>query len=382
MKGILGDSRLPALIALGLLAACSGSQDPGTDPGTDPSRLTQNIPVTRKACTPFGNPPRPVQAENALFHPTCLLTGKRLADYTDAEGTPRQACLFEPAAAAPDHKLPLVVFIHPSIAGPDIAGTATEIRLKLDSADLTGDPNRPGFILLEPAGRVTERYYPVPDQGDSPGWDNWYRQLASGPRTVNGQSYPENVDAATIDHFIAEEVATGKVDEKRIYVMGWSNGSAMGILYALNRPNIAAAAVYSAPDPLAAFNDPCEQTPVAGPPKDDTELQLLNPGLPIFHIHNSCDIAGLCPNGLRLQSRLTAAGVPFKGLILDNRKQPTDACEAICGTDPNATPAGLADPTGYLTNLPGYTLGTLNHLTWPYSYTDSMFEFLREHPRP
>jgi predicted esterase len=372
MKGFPGGGLL-VFAAGGLLAACSGSSDPGS--------LTQSIPVTRPTCTPFGDLPRPVQPENALFHPTCLLTGKRLDDYTDANGTPRQACLFEPAAAAPDHKLPLVVFVHPSLAGPDLAGSATALRLQLETADLSGDPNRPGFILLEPAGRITERYYPVPDQGYSPGWDNWYRQFATGTRRVNGGDYPENVDAATIDHFIAEELATGKVDEKRIYVMGWSNGSAMGILYALNRPNVAAAAVYSAPDPLAAFNDPCEQTPVAGAPKNDTELQVLNPGVPIFHVHNSCDVAGLCPNGLRMESRLTAAGVPFKGLIIDDLKRPTEACEAICGTDPNATPAGLTDPTGYLTNLPGYTLGTMNHLTWPYSYTDQMFEFLRTHPK-
>src|SRR5439155_1470071 len=77
------------------------------------------------------------------------------------------------------------------------------------------------------------------------GWDNWYRQLdkSGGAVTVDGVSYPQNVDAATIDHFIDEEVATGKVDTRRIYVTGWSNGAAMGFLYALSRRRIAAAAV-------------------------------------------------------------------------------------------------------------------------------------------
>src|SRR3546814_16539352 len=88
--------------------------------------------------------------------------------------------------------------------------------------------------------------------------------------------------------------------------MGWSNGSAMSTLYGLNRPQIAAAAIYSAPDAFGAFNDPCVQQPMVGQPKDDTELQLLNPQLPIYHMHNACDIGGLCPNRLNLRDTLAA----------------------------------------------------------------------------
>src|SRR3546814_17049554 len=80
--------------------------------------------------------------------------------------------------------------------------------------------------------------------------------------------------------------------------MGWSNGSAMATLYGLNRPQIAAAAIYSAPDAFGAFNDPCVQQPMVGQPKDDPELQLLNPQLPIYHMHNDCDIGGVCPTRL------------------------------------------------------------------------------------
>ena len=303
--------------------------------------------------------------------------------WTDSEGNTRQACLYQPAAAATSHKLPLVVYLHPSLVGVDITLALSNIRSQLDTADLTGDPQRPGFILLAPYGRVTARYYPLPDNFLGPGWDNWYRQMQPNAevREVNGQSWSENVDAASIDHYLGEVLAQDKVDTTRIYVTGWSNGSAMGVLYSLNRPMVAAAAVYSAPDPLAAFNDPCEQTPVSGVPKDDTELQLLNPTVPIYHVHNACDIAGLCPNSGRLQERLTAIGTPFWGQIIDNLKQPTDQCEAICGTDPNAVPAGLADPLGYVEDLPGYTLGTYNHLTWPSGWMDDMFAFMREHPK-
>ncbi len=348
--------------------------------------LPMQIAVTRQACTPFGNPPRQLQpVSDGLFRATCLGGGgKDLEDWTDAEGTQRQACVYEPAAASADHRLPLVIYLHPSLVGVDLTLAVANIRSQLETADLSDDPQRPGFILMAPYGRVTTRYYPFPDAGGTPGWDNWYRQLQPdvAARTVNGQSYPENVDAATIDHYLQEVLATGKVDEQRIYMMGWSNGSAMGVLYSLNRPMIAAAAVYSAPDPMAAFNDPCPQLPVVGAPKDDTELQLLNPSVPIYHVHNSCDIAGLCPNALRLKDRLSAAGVPVEGRIIEGiSKQPVDQCLDVCGTNPNGVFANIAQPSGYLLDLPGYALGTANHLFWPRGWTDEMFGFLREHPR-
>lgn len=370
---------LAGALLLGL-GACGGTSTSGDGGG-----LATEIPVTREACTPFGDAPRPVEPLlDTAFAASCLGDGGvNLDPWTDAEGTMRQACLYRPAAAAPTHKLPLVIYVHPSLVGVDITLALSNIRAQLDSADLSGDPQRPGFVLLAPYGRVTARYYPLPDSFGSPGWDNWYRQLAPGgaSRSVNGQAYAGNVDAASIDHYLQQVLDSGIVDEHRIYLMGWSNGSAMGLLYGLNRPQIAAAAVYSAPDPFAAFNDPCQQTPVAGRPRDDTELQLFNPDLAVYHIHNACDIAGLCPNGLRLQQQLLDAGVPLQDRIIDDLKRETAQCEAICGTDPNAVPAGLTDPTGYLEDLPGYTLGTLNHLTWPFGWTDEMFAFLREHPR-
>jgi poly(3-hydroxybutyrate) depolymerase len=86
-------------------------------------------------------------------------------------------------------------------------------------------------------------------------------------------------------------VATGKVDTSRIYVTGWSNGSAMAVLYALSRPEIAAVAVYSAPNPFGAFDDPCPQTPTFKKPTSTTEVRVFNRGLPAYHVHNDCDIA-------------------------------------------------------------------------------------------
>src|SRR5258707_9039529 len=108
------------------------------------------------------------------------------------------------------------------------------------------------------------------------------------------------------------QVASGAVDTNRIYMSGWSNGAAMGYLYALNRPKIAAVAVYSAPNPFGAFNDPCTQTPqatVSDIAANNRQIRLLNPGIPTMHVHSACDIGGICPNGELMTTQLRAAGI-------------------------------------------------------------------------
>lgn len=373
------------MLATGLQACSSGESKSG-GAVVNLNTLTSTIPVTRAACTPFGAAPSVVQgALDGLLNPTCQPGGEKLARWADSDGTMRDACLFEPAAASTEHKLPLLIYLHPSLVGTDLSLDVTNIRSQLETADLSGDPDAPGFIMLAPYGRVGTRYYPLPDQNYSPGWDNWYRQMLPDgqERRVNGTTYRANVDAAAIDHYLQLVLAQGKVDPKRIYIMGWSNGSAMATLYALNRPQIAAAAVYSSPDPFGAFNDPCVQQPVAGKPKDDTELQLLNPQLPVYHMHNACDIAGLCPNSLKLRDELAAGGATLiDDHIIDASLKDVAQCNALCGTDPLANYAGLDDPTGYLDNIPGYAIGTVNHLRWPSSRTSDLFTFLREHPKP
>jgi pimeloyl-ACP methyl ester carboxylesterase len=154
----------------------------------------------------------------------------------------------------------------------------------------------------------------------------------NGDLTVNGTAFKENVDAATIDHFIQQQVATGMVDANRIYLVGWSNGSSMAFLYGANRSNIAAAAVYSAPDPFGALEDPCQQIPASGAPADRGHVRLFAAGLPTFQVVTSCD--------------------------------------AICGTNPNGDP----------NNLVANTVGASNHATWPVRQTPQMLQFLQQHP--
>lgn len=365
-----------------LVAACghSGGGEGDRD-GAAPRHLAGEIAVNRIGCTPFGPPPRPLALGNGLANAVCL-GGENLRGWRDGEGTLREACLYEPPQASPEAKLPLVVYLHPSLLGPESSLLLTNVRTQIDTANLSGDRNRPGFILLAPLGRVTKRFYPFPNNIGL-GWDNWYRQLSpdGGSRRVNGEDWPQNPDAAAIDHFIDEVVARGGIDTDRIYIMGWSNGGALGILYTLNRPRIAAAAVYTAPNPFNAFNDPCRQVPVDGEPGDDSRLQLLAPGKPIYHVHNDCDFAGICPNALALKASLADGRVTqIQDQIINSLLLPVEACLDICGVDPLADYAGLDDPLGY-GNLAGYSLGVANHTRWPLNWTEEMFTFLREHPR-
>ena len=295
-----------------------------------------------------------------------------MAPWNDSDGTPRYSCLYEPTTATPQHKLPMVVYLHPSLVSADSAKFINLLG-SLYNAKLSDSPSREGYILLAPEGRKTSHFYPWPDDSGY-GWDNWYRQFnPAGDIKIGSTVYTENVDAAAIDHFIAEEVATGKVDTNRIYLTGWSNGAAMALIYGLSRPNIAAIAIYSGPDPFGAISDPCQQVPVAGTPKNDSEIQIFNPRLAVMHLYNSCDTAGLCANiSQRLTDQLHALGIDPKNVILDAMRNQVTSCDASCGTDPNGD-ASITD------NPEGATLGFMNHARWPSAWLPQMFEFLRDH---
>ncbi|HLW69744.1 MAG TPA: PHB depolymerase family esterase [Candidatus Binataceae bacterium] len=316
-------------------------------------------------CTAFGDPPAHVFSP---IVPVCRL-GRRIGPWNDSDGTPRYACIYEPPQSTVK-PLPLVVYLHPSLFPADNVEIMTNLLEQRGSANLSDDPARPGFILLAPEGRNTHHYYPPPDSA-GPGWDNWYRQFSpDGDVTAGGVRYPENVDAAAIDHFIAAEAATGKIDPNRIFLTGWSNGAAMAYAYGLSRPKIAAIAVYSAPDPYQMNPDGCFQKPVTTPPASNTEVQIFNTQSPAYQVHNACDIAGLCPNALFFAGQLRTLGVDATDTIIDGAQHAVASCDASCGTDPN----------GDLDNLNAMSRGLLNHGRWPSKWTAAMLDFFRRHP--
>jgi predicted esterase len=322
-------------------------------------------------CGPFGDPPAKVNtgffASAITSHNPVCFGAKVIGPWKDPDGTDRYACLYQPAQVSRANPLPLIVFLHGSLATAD----STKLTGLPDLVDKTelGAKTR-GFIMIAPEGRYTTHYYPGTD-ANALGWDNWYRQLnPTGDVTIAGVTYKENLDAAAIDHFISDEIATGNVDTRRIYVMGWSNGAAMALLYALNRPSIAAAAVYSSPDPFGAFNDPCPQTPVNHSPASNSEVQVFNPHAPLMHVRNSCDIGGICPNGNLFASQVRAIGANLDDVILDPDGKKITACDDSCGTDPMAKGEVGAS---------GTARGIAHHIRWPSAYNSAMLDFLKQH---
>jgi dienelactone hydrolase len=318
-----------------------------------------------RACGPFGDQPAKTIAAGK---PHCW-GGRVLGPWKDSDGTERYACLYEPAPAQARGRLPMLVYLHPSLFGVETIHFTNLLHYQ-NSVSLRGDAGKAGFIVLAPQGRKTDHFYPFPDNRGV-GWDNWYRQLSpAGDVKRGGTVQRENVDAAAIDHFIEQEVAGGRVDTNRIYLTGWSNGAAMAYLYALNRPGVTAVAVYSAPDPFGALDDPCPQTPVRGVPKDDSEVRIFNPDIPTMHVHNNCEVVGLCPNCEKLTAQLTAIGVSVEDIIVDSLGGQVSGCMTACGVNP----MGNAD---VVSNPLGWSLGLANHSQWPRSWTIMMLEFLR-----
>jgi hypothetical protein len=334
-----------AIIVVATLAVSSGSSSAAT------------------ACSPFGNPPQTLISNEI---PNCI-GGTRLGPWNDSDGTPRYACLYQPASATKSNPLPMLVWIHPSLVTADSIISTNILSFQNDFSLAAGTK---GFVVLTPEGRNTTHFYPAPDN-QGPGWDNWYRQFSPGTVKVGGVSYPENVDAATIDHFIGVVQAGGTVLLDKTFVSGWSNGSAMSYIYALNRPSVNSIAVYSSPDPFRAFNDPCPQTPVEDHPSSIAEIEVPNPKIQSYQVHNSCDIAGLCPNSELIISQVASIGAnPDDDVIINDLKLQVGFCDPLCGTDPDGTS----------TSIPGITVGSLNHLEWPLTWTEPMLSFLATHP--
>jgi hypothetical protein len=307
-----------------------------------------STPKTSTCSDKYGNQPAKRSASiNGLLSNLnwCIEKAERVNNikFTDKNGEQRQACLFITPSIKP---LPLLVWLHASLLSPSSI-VLTNLINEAGTADLTGIKYGPiGYHLLVPLGRDTTHIYPPPDD-QGLGWDNWYRNYNRSDPSLN-------VDVQTIDYFIdyvLNHRSDFKVDSSRVFMSGWSNGAAMALQYALNTPRIAAAAVYSAPDPYRDYKDPCSQTPK---PTYFT---------PVLTLYNQCDVIGICQTGKafiddlnnRYANKLTA-----KVVIIDSFFQIKTTCHLNCNS------------------ILG--LGLIQHLRWPINLNDKVFfNFFRQH---
>lgn len=321
-------------------------------------------------CTQYGDPPATlINSTNSLLSDVDVcqifnvtgqilnlfnVTGQTL-NFTDSSGQQRSACFIRIPSSTP---LPLLVWLHPSLSQPRSI-LETNLVLQAGTANLTGTSDGPlGYHLLLPLGRDTTHQYPYPDN-QGLGWDNWYRNY-------NRSDPALNVDVQTIDYFINVVTRNSSdsvyIDISRVFMSGWSNGAAMAVEYALNTPGIAAAAVYSAPDPYRDYQDPCAQTPY---PTYFT---------PILIVYNECDIIGICTTGTafiadlnnRYNGTLTAQAV-----IIEDPCDLLLTCNIVTECAPNWLCDNELDP------------GTVNHLLWPIVHNDDVFfNFFRKYHLP
>jgi hypothetical protein len=356
--------KLLALTALALLLHGCGSSHP-TD-GSSGSDYSPNAasggasgaPVTdSKGCTQYGDPPRPLAPASldgtfnnfltALTNVCTFNGGTMLDDYTDNSGSQRRACMIVPKNAS--GPLPMLVFVHPTLVGED-AIVLTDLLPLVDSANLSGDSSKPGFVLLIPLGRNIEQFLPFP-LNSGVGWDHWYRN------TDRNSPYL-NADFGTIDHYIAEVKAKGVVDSSRVYVTGWSEGADFGTFYGLNTPGVAATGVFSTVSPYDDSADPCPGPAFA-----------TNNTRPYYLMVRECDIGGACDGAQtflgQLRSGVMAPSL-VQGVILNSNTQPVQSCNETCA--PGTVGSDL--------------LGQLEHIQWPIAWNDNLLQFMEQNPEP
>ena len=352
--GATGGNRLLSISVALLLSACGGSNTPDT------SAAANAAPVYDAAgCSVYGVRPRavvPVSLDLALNNllnaivNSCTLHSGEMMTWSDANGTPRVACLIKAPQTSPSQPMPLLVYLPPTLVGLDSVLFSGLAPLTA-TGQLAADPSQPGFNLLIPVPRNIEQFLPAPlDYGV--GWDHWYRNLNRGSDYLNP-------DVAAIDHFIEASKAKGIVDSKRIFVTGHSEGADMGTLYGLNTPGIAATRVFSTISPFDDPADPCPQAPTA------TNIR------PYFVTERACDTGNACKAGNQFLDELRAGVLPVVdvgGEILDLSGKVVSACDATC-EDPNP-------------NFTDFLREQANHLLWPVSRNAEFLAYLRAHPLP
>lgn len=263
--------------------------------------------------TPAGRP-SPVDSRRAK-RPACR--GAEIIEHGAADGTPRYACVFRPAAIEKRAPLPLVVFFPGQDETPTKVARETGLRKLLETVDLAGDPGHLGFILLAPQAR----------------------RLDGRIRFDVEHISDENEDAVATDRFIEVVAKRGWIDRRRIYAVGDGVGGEMAALYAMLRPNrVAAFASYAGN--AGGLKWTCSEEPP-----------------PAAIVYRACDTISKCLEMEQWLRRREEAHAPTMSLRLGA----FDRLEPSCDLDRSQCKQNK---------------GTANHLRWPKGKERELLGFL------
>jgi len=198
--------------------------------------------------------------------------------WIDADGVNRYWCEIRPMGTSTTSPRPLVIWITGSGGSAGSVYDATSLRNKQQTFDLSGDPARPGFILVSIQPR--NLHWLSVESQDGTRSETYYRDLNS-PST--------NTDIAFVDQVIDTLAAEGVVDHDRIYMMGWSNGASFSALYSISRHeqatpggnHVAAVANFSGGNPYASFDYAMPECALSNLPSSS---------IPYFMISRRCDL--------------------------------------------------------------------------------------------
>lgn len=293
--------------------------------------------TTTTVCTADGAPPMQTKAPVTIrpFNPCGPVFS------FEQQGVRRYACFNAPHQAAEvqdaGYRWPLLIYLHGSRTTPDsLYSLGKELFALHDRYPLSDRADVRGFFLLAPEGRrATPQESPT---GTGFHWDEWFRNAA------------ENVDALAIDHFVDEAFAAGRIDPRRVYVFGWSNGAYMAALYGVWRSSrIAAIGQYAGADPWS-------RTPCPVPMQVDRQV-------PLVLLRNLCDSLVPCTTTGAWIETLTQQRWPFAAYNLDLRGRITtqQRCDPRCSR----------------------FKGVYAHVRWPHVQAlERMLAFFRAHPLP
>ena len=257
---------------------------------------------------------------------------------SDPQGNTRYGCVYVPETEGP---LPLLVFLHGGSGSADNVYGATSLRTKADTYELSGDPEKPGFVLLSLQARNVHYPYSSLNDGihtDSLAWD-----------------LSRNDDAENLDAWIDTLVLNGSVDAEAVYLVGWSEGGYFAQLYGFyRRDRIAGVAVYSASNPFVRHYQGSRFVRAPELPSSD---------LPIFGMSRDCDTVAC--NATQRRALVLLGG---EGLVAETPVEDWISILSDTLGNDNVT-WQILDTSGGITNecAPScrYIDGFTNHLTWP-----------------